>query len=136
MSQLSTGSPIDLRVGDAEREHVAGRLRTAHAEGRLDSEELQQRIDRCLSARTAGDLRALVADLPSEPPANPDAGSMRRGHLRAPAWVPLIVAVWVALALAGAAVHGHGPGLWLIVPLFLFLRAVFGRGTRRPARWQ
>jgi hypothetical protein len=43
--------------------------------------------------------------------------------------------LWVALALAGATVHGH-PGLWVIVPLFLFVRAISGRGPRRLARWR
>jgi hypothetical protein len=36
-----------LRVGDADRERVAERVRQAHAEGRLGPEELGERIERC-----------------------------------------------------------------------------------------
>jgi len=53
-----------LRAADADREHVAERLRRAGAEGRLLIEELEQRMERALRARTYGELDALIADLP------------------------------------------------------------------------
>ena len=53
-----------MRVSDADRERVADRLREHFAEGRLSSEELDERIGAALSATTFGDLRRLTADLP------------------------------------------------------------------------
>jgi hypothetical protein len=43
-------------------------LRGAAAAGRLDPDELDERTAAALAARTLGDLAALIADLPGEPP--------------------------------------------------------------------
>ena len=53
-----------LRASDADRDAVAGRLHQAAVEGRLEPEELEERLHRALRARTYGELRRLVADLP------------------------------------------------------------------------
>src|SRR5580704_11117291 len=55
-----------LRVSDAEREAVAGRLAEHFAAGRLDQAEFDDRVGRAMSARTRGDLRGLFAGLRSE----------------------------------------------------------------------
>ncbi|MFI6292154.1 DUF1707 domain-containing protein [Nonomuraea sp. NPDC050790] len=55
----------DLRIGDAERERTMASLREHFAQGRLNHEELDERLDRTLAARTARDLTAITADLPS-----------------------------------------------------------------------
>jgi hypothetical protein len=55
----------EMRVSDAEREAAASELREHFASGRLDSEELSERLDRALAAKTRGDLNALFTDLPS-----------------------------------------------------------------------
>ncbi|MEU8245066.1 DUF1707 domain-containing protein [Nonomuraea sp. NPDC048916] len=60
--------PDDLRIGDAEREHTMAALREHFAQGRLDHEELDQRLDQALAARTAGDLARVTADLPGSRP--------------------------------------------------------------------
>jgi len=52
-----------LRVSDAEREAVCGRLAEHFAAGRLDQAEFDDRVGRAMSAKTRGDLRGLVADL-------------------------------------------------------------------------
>src|SRR3954447_3881029 len=57
-----------LRASDADREAVAGQLHKAAVEGRLEPHELEERMHRALRARTYGDLRRLVADLPSGRP--------------------------------------------------------------------
>ena len=54
----------DLRAGNAEREVVVRRLNDAFGEGRLDIDELDERIAQAYSAKTMGDLRPLLADLP------------------------------------------------------------------------
>ncbi|MGR8010314.1 DUF1707 SHOCT-like domain-containing protein [Streptomyces hypolithicus] len=54
-----------MRASDAERERVAEVLRDAVAEGRLDMEEFDQRLDAVYRARTYGELEPLVRDLPA-----------------------------------------------------------------------
>ena len=62
-----------LRVSDAEREAVAGRLAEHFAAGRLDQAEFDDRAGRAMSARTRGDLRGLFAGLPETgAPAGPE----------------------------------------------------------------
>jgi hypothetical protein len=60
-----------MRVSDADREHVTARLREHFAEGRLTSEELDERITATLNAKTFGDLRSIMTDLPEPGPAGP-----------------------------------------------------------------
>ncbi|NLU68938.1 DUF1707 domain-containing protein [Streptomyces sp. HNM0574] len=55
----------DMRASDAERERVADLLRDALAEGRLDMDEFQERLDTAYHARTRGELVPLVRDLPA-----------------------------------------------------------------------
>jgi hypothetical protein len=63
-----------LRAADADRERVVEALRQHHVDGRLDAEELTQRIDQAYAAKTLGDLDAVTTDLPSiQPPARPGA---------------------------------------------------------------
>jgi hypothetical protein len=54
-----------LRASDADRERIADRLREAAAEGRLLTHELEQRLAAAFTARTYGELDALVFDLPT-----------------------------------------------------------------------
>jgi hypothetical protein len=51
-------------ASDADREAAATRLRQAAAEGRMDADELEQRVAEAYRARTIGDLTSLTADLP------------------------------------------------------------------------
>ncbi|MFE5240188.1 MULTISPECIES: DUF1707 domain-containing protein [unclassified Streptomyces] len=53
-----------MRASDAERERVAETLREAVAEGRLEMDEFEQRLDATYKARTHGELEPLVRDLP------------------------------------------------------------------------
>ena len=52
------------RVSDADRGMVAGQLKKAHAEGRLDLNEFDERTRLVWEARTFGELAAVTADLP------------------------------------------------------------------------
>ncbi|WP_336205810.1 DUF1707 SHOCT-like domain-containing protein [Nonomuraea sp. LPB2021202275-12-8] len=56
----------DLRIGDAEREQTMASLREHFAQGRLTHEELDQRLDQALAARTGRDLAQVTADLPGQ----------------------------------------------------------------------
>jgi hypothetical protein len=118
-----------LRVGDDEREAVAEILRREHVNGRLDTEEFQQRLERCLAAKTYAELDELVADFPGQEPEP-------RRVARPWGWRPWPFAL-VPLALIAAIVLSHGHVLWLVFPLFFFfvVRPLvwrsWGRGFRR-----
>ncbi|HEX4094011.1 MAG TPA: DUF1707 domain-containing protein [Trebonia sp.] len=61
----------NLRVSHEDRDQVAERLRVAAGDGRLTAEELDERLDTALTARTYGELDALLVDLPAVPGAGP-----------------------------------------------------------------
>ena len=66
-SSAPVGPADTARAGDADRERAAERLRVAAGEGRIDLAELDERLDQVYSARTYGELRVLMADLPDQP---------------------------------------------------------------------
>ena len=55
------------RAGDADREHAVARLREHFAGGRLTLDELTDRVELVLHARSRAQLRAALADLPEFP---------------------------------------------------------------------
>jgi hypothetical protein len=55
-----------MRASDRERDQVVEILQVAAGDGRITADELDERLDAALSARTAGELARLTADLPSE----------------------------------------------------------------------
>jgi hypothetical protein len=57
--------PGSLRVSHEDRDQVAESLRVAAGDGRLTAEELDERLEKALTARTYDDLAVLVADLPA-----------------------------------------------------------------------
>ena len=62
-----SGSPIDprdLRVSDDERSHVLALLEKATGRGLIDIGEYTERSAKVISARTRGDLNAVLMDLP------------------------------------------------------------------------
>ena len=66
-----------MRVSDDERHQVAETLRRAAGEGRLDLDELEERLESAFAAKTYGELAPLVRDLPSGGSALDDTGSAR-----------------------------------------------------------
>jgi Domain of unknown function (DUF1707) len=52
-----------LRASDADREHTAELLRRAAGEGRLDVDELEERLNTVYATRTQRELEVLVADV-------------------------------------------------------------------------
>jgi uncharacterized protein DUF1707 len=98
---------LTLRASDAERERTATQLREHCAVGRLTPEELDERIDAAYAARTVGELRALLSDLPPLA-ATPAAPGLDPGRERAKArvlhnagwWAIIVVICIVVWALA------------------------------------
>jgi class 3 adenylate cyclase len=60
-SNLAT--PAELRASHADRDRVVEVLKAAAADGRLTSDDLDQRLETALTARTVAELDPLVADL-------------------------------------------------------------------------
>lgn len=63
-SEPSDDRRLGLRASDADRDHVAKLLGQALAEGRLEPEEHSERVEGVYAAKTLGQLRPYVADLP------------------------------------------------------------------------
>ncbi|MCG6568532.1 DUF1707 domain-containing protein [Tessaracoccus sp. ZS01] len=59
---------LQLRIGDLERNEAVGFLQTHAEQGRLSSEEFNERIGNALTARTLGELASLFSDLPAPKP--------------------------------------------------------------------
>ncbi len=69
----------ELRASHADRDQVVEVLRVAAGDGRLSAEELDDRLERALTARTYAELAVLTADLPATPGAAvvlPGAGAV------------------------------------------------------------
>jgi hypothetical protein len=91
-----------LRASDNDRESAAERLRVAAVDGRIDSEELEERLAAVYSARWVADLDRLVADVSPLPPPPP------------PAYVPYPAPVVAYRTTNGLAVASLVAGfLWL-----------------------
>jgi hypothetical protein len=56
--------PKNIRVSDADREHILQLLQKAVAQGILTLDEFTERTDRALASRTRGELNSVVIDLP------------------------------------------------------------------------
>jgi hypothetical protein len=136
MAQQSTYSmrqgPRDrqLRAGNDEREAVAEILRREHLAGRLDNDEFDERLGRCLTARTYAQLDELIADFPS---AEIDRLQPRQlGWRRRPFPLPFMLLPLIVLAI----VLSHGRAAWLVVPFvvwFVVGRFFWGYGWRSAA---
>lgn len=132
-----------MRISDSDRDRVAAQLRDYYAEGRLTSEELDERVTAALSAKTAGDLRRLTADLPNPSTAQPGApktppfAASPRVYRRGPRLLPvLLLILFAALLLPGGwiffALLKVFLLFWLVVALIGLVGAtVFRHRTRR-----
>jgi hypothetical protein len=130
--------PADgVRPSDREREEVAEALRRHAGEGRLDVDELGERLEAVYAARTRAELEPLTADLPGVvAPAPVPSRRRTRLHGSLIAFVAvnaLLVAVWAA---TGA---GYFWPIWPLLGWGLALlphgrRGGFGlcHGSRRP----
>lgn len=83
-----------LRAAETDREQVIGALQAAFTQARLTQDEFAARAGRALTARTYGDLDALIADIPADPAVAP----LRGRSVRARDWRarPLVKAGWLA----------------------------------------
>jgi len=64
LQRRPVGDPSQLRISDEDRHKVAEVLRQAAGDGRIDLEELDERLEAAYAAKTYGDLVPITADLP------------------------------------------------------------------------
>jgi Flp pilus assembly protein TadB len=115
-----------MRISNTERNEIADILSKHFAEGRLDSDEFEERVGKVMNAKTRGDLAGLLDDLPrlGPPPREP----RRRRPIGY--WIlVLVLALFVASALA-IPPHVHVP--WLLIGI---VALVLWRKTRHRNRW-
>jgi hypothetical protein len=120
--------PSEMRASDADRDAVIAALSEHFQLGRLTQDEFDDRSGRALTARTWGELRELLADLPAtgSGPQIPSVSSAdahpvpSSGRVAAP-----LVAALTGLAIAALVliVLQSGWGLiWLALPALIIAR--------------
>lgn len=122
---------LDMRVSDREREEVVETLREHAAEGRLDAEELDERLTAAYAARTRRDLVGLTRDLPDRPPAPPRPPSIQERltplALKLGVLNVFLVAVWLLSS-------GPGSSFWPVWVMLLSVVALLNRATHEMGR--
>jgi Domain of unknown function (DUF1707) len=121
-----------IRVSDADRERVTGRLREHFAEGRLTREELDERITTALNAKTFGDLRRVMADLPEPAPVLAQVGPMRQAGRPGPVFVrrgPRLFPLALLILLIAALAPGTGFVFLALLQVFLVFALLAGVAT-------
>ena len=129
-------------VGDPERDRAAHELNRHYREGRLTEDELAQRLDTALRARSGSQLRSALKDLP----ASWAYGIALRTSLRSPARTARNAAIFVGTAVvwlfwsvgllaafvAWLAANGPSLGALLVFPLLWFaVTWLLWTGSRR-----
>lgn len=114
-------APAPLRASDADREATADVLRTGFEQGRLTTEEFDERLQTAYNARTHADLAALTGDLPAPaaPPPAPRpsrrAAQVRDHVLTYVIFMLFFIGIWAARLLLAHLAYSHrrfhpGPG--------------------------
>jgi hypothetical protein len=120
---------VRMKASDADRDVVLSDLSEHFQAGRLTADEFEDRTGRALAARTWGELRDLLQDLPAGPagprvPITATTSAPPRRPLGRTVLVPVLVLAGIAVAVAvsaGTAHAGWGIG-WLLLPVLLIAR--------------
>ena len=108
-----------MRIADSDRERAMADLAMHYADGRLDHEEYDERLDAIWTARTRADLALLFNDLPRLQPAQPARPPARAPGRPGPRFrVPLLPVLAVLIVLS---VLVEAPLFLLIFPLMWFM---------------
>lgn len=127
-----------MRASDADREHVAQRLRTALDEGRLSITEYDERLQSAYGATTLGELEPLTSDLP-EP--KPSAELVAREEHKAKvskewrdwaAGAVIMIAIWGVASVASGELKFFWPAIPIVIWGIIAVAMTFeGPGKRR-----
>jgi hypothetical protein len=132
----------EVRASDADRDAVLSELSEHFQVGRLTAAEFDERAGQALAARTWGELRDLLRDLPSalsgpqSVAAASDAASSAAsspGRSGPPALLPVAVLAGIGIAVAlsvGVGHHVWGFG-WLVLSVFIVRRVMWCAGASR-----
>jgi hypothetical protein len=122
--------PPSQRASDAERDAVAERLRDAGADGRLEPEELEERLAAAYSARTHGELTVLTEDLPARTPSPPAPEPAWRSEAVRAKLASFIVANLVCIAVwAATGAEGNFWPRWVLLGTGIALVATLVRSV-------
>jgi hypothetical protein len=80
VSQYQPVPRAEMRASHEDRDIIVDQLRVAAGDGRIDADELDQRIEAAMTARTYGELDVLIKDLP---PSTQQASVARRTEAEA-----------------------------------------------------
>jgi len=111
-----------LRTSRADREQVVDVLKAAFTQGRLDQDELDDRVSSALASRTYADLAVLTADLPVQPAGArlPEAARVPAGR-KAVAAMTGGTAALVATCVLAANTPDGSPFVLPVVVIFFIL---------------
>ncbi|WBQ06385.1 DUF1707 SHOCT-like domain-containing protein [Kribbella sp. CA-293567] len=140
------------RFTEADREKIAGRLRDAFADGRLDQPEFSSRLDQLYAVQTYGELEPLVRDLPpvrtyqtpavvqnATPAPAPGEFPERQRSKQAESHglrnlgggftgvVALNVLIWGVIGVANGGNWPHFWPLWLLIPWAIIAMGQLGK---------
>ncbi len=116
------GQASRLRASDAERDAVVTELSEHLKDGRLQTDEFDERVGRAVSARTRGDLDGLLNDLPRPVPPPPPAPSRARLPFPLVAIAIFMTGMVLLGGISRAAAAGGHPvwaiwWLWWLIPV-------------------
>lgn len=105
----------DMRASDGDRDKVASVLREHYAQGRLTTEEFDERLEQLYSSKTYGELAVLTSDLPDVDlrrlPETPSRAPERAKGDKQDKAQKGLAAAWAAWATAS----GVNWMIWLII---------------------
>lgn len=143
----------EMRAGDSDRQAVADKLKQALDEGRLDLAEYDERLQQAYAAKTYGDLKGLLDDLPAanlpvqakgtEPVRQAQLpqriNSERAGQL-VKAWLGgfggifvVGTVIWLISSVGSGHMQYFWP-MWLLIPMVLGGLGRIGEGDKRKGK--
>jgi hypothetical protein len=140
------GRDDEMRAADADRQAVAERLRGALDEGRLDLHEYDERLQQAYAAKTYGDLKRLLSDLPPlRVPGEEAPNISTRGVTRrwlAETWesyfrtIAVVITIWAVTSIMSGDVTYFWP-VWVAGPwgALLIYRTIAGLVAGEPRTW-
>jgi hypothetical protein len=132
---------VQMKASDADRDAVLSELSEHFQAGRLTAGEFEDRTGRALAARTWGELRDLMQDLPASPAGPHVAVTTATGAppqrsagrtLLAP--IAVLAGIGIAVAMSAGTGHARWGILWLLLPVLLIARRLACCAGARPHR--